>query len=199
MGLPLLEVRINSAAPRLHEFSPPVPAGTARLGLDRRATTASGPKRLIANQPLLSLVDQDICDDGRACWPQLATCCVIPGREFLNFLSARCGSKQRPQFLRSFLEVSLRSHRSSLSTERGSFIWSGMRLPTRGHLPIETDNLSVGECLLRSANFVISSICESDECPWHSRWLDRLVPWTPRWQIRILPQISLLHAAAVAI
>src|SRR6266436_6625205 len=75
-------------------------------------------QRSTANQPLLPLVDQDVGDDGRARWSELATRGVIPGREFLEFLPARRGSDQRPQFPLSFLEGMFHNHRSSLSNRK---------------------------------------------------------------------------------
>jgi len=81
--------------------------------LSRHVALKGSILRSNSNQPLLPLVDQDVGDDGRARWSELATRRVIPGREFLEFLPARRGSEQRPQFPLSFLEGMLRSHGSS--------------------------------------------------------------------------------------
>src|SRR5207245_4545221 len=91
-------------------------ATAAHLTSRRRSATLaaecrSASKRSIADQSLFPLVHQDVGDGGCARGPQLAACRVIPGRQLLAFFPARRGSHQRPQLLRSFLEVMLHSHR----------------------------------------------------------------------------------------
>src|SRR5438874_4490969 len=101
-----------------HPAEIPEEFGHVGLLINRPPGSRGSIPRSSANQPLLPLVDQDVGDDGRARRSELATRRMIPGRQFLEFLPARRGSEQRPQFLLSFLEAMLRSHRSSLSKRK---------------------------------------------------------------------------------
>src|SRR6266852_3865198 len=92
---------------------PTQPRGKSRRRFQGRKQLACPQShRSTADQPLASLVDQDVGDGGTSRRFQPATHRGIAGRQLLDCLQTRRSGDQQPQLLFSFLEGFLLSHQS---------------------------------------------------------------------------------------
>src|SRR5262249_41901245 len=71
--------------------------------------------RSLANQSMLSFVNQYVGDSGCARWFDFTADSVILGRQLFQLFSARWRTEQRLQFLLTFMKGFLGSHWSSLA------------------------------------------------------------------------------------